>query len=192
MFGIGTAPMTLRQKVTSNPANNAHLTTVPGVWRQWDGRVVPWTPYWNAANNEPNGARLENCGAVSFGPGELAGKWRSHFCSTPQYYICEKWFNKSSTQKRRQTLNVIMVLTRQKFHPGKWLDFTTSFLFTFDQKALLKAKSASILGFSVFFNTLQVLIWAWDGIFQKFTSFLAVETMWNLLLQLLRSIFNCV
>ena len=90
MLGIGTAPMTLRQRVTSNLANNAHLTTVPGVWRQWDGRVVPWTPYWNAANNEPNGARLENCGAVSFGPGEGAGKWWSYFCSTPLNYICEK------------------------------------------------------------------------------------------------------
>merc|ERR1711988_147535 len=70
--------------------HSANDNTTEGVWRQWDGRMVPWTPYWSAATNEPNGGRSENCGGVSFGPGELAGKWWSHFCYEPYKYICEE------------------------------------------------------------------------------------------------------
>merc|ERR1712004_277970 len=62
-----------------------------GVWRQWNGTLLSWTPWWaQIVYSEPNGGEAENCGGVSLRVGEWAGKWWSNPCSEGYRYICEK------------------------------------------------------------------------------------------------------
>merc|ERR1711953_395434 len=61
-----------------------------GVWRQNDGRLLSWSPWWNAGYNEPNGGKAENCGIVNLTEDELAGRWYDHACYLQYWYICEQ------------------------------------------------------------------------------------------------------
>merc|ERR1712126_118519 len=54
-----------------------------GVWRQGDGTLLSWTPFWNqAVRAEPAGGTNENCGAIDWNAydGENAGKWLVSYC----------------------------------------------------------------------------------------------------------------
>ena len=69
-----------------------HIQTfLPGVWRQNDGTLLSWTPFWKTATaDEPSGARAENCGSYCLQDDALAGQWADWICDRPQYYICER------------------------------------------------------------------------------------------------------
>merc|ERR1711962_41204 len=72
--------------------NSANDITSEGVWKQYDEKLMSWTPWWQSATDEPNGVREENCGAVNMTGGPYAGQWYSYFCSVAQHYICERGF----------------------------------------------------------------------------------------------------
>ena len=59
-----------------------------GVWRQYDGSMVPWTPWWRDGKN---GGRRDNCALISLIiNGDTAGDWVDYDCDGSEYYICEK------------------------------------------------------------------------------------------------------
>ena len=59
-----------------------------GVWEQYDGQLILWTPYW--APDDPNGGTGQNCGAVGLRKDAYAGKWADDPCTNSHYYICER------------------------------------------------------------------------------------------------------
>ena len=70
-----------------------NLNLLSGVWRQWDGTLLSWTPWWSQiTRHELGGAEASNCAGISLGGGEWAGKWWTAVCSTPNIwrYICER------------------------------------------------------------------------------------------------------
>ena len=67
-------------------------TFLLGVWRQYDGTLLSWTPWWSTLTDEPDGGRAQNCGGVTLSQEEHAGKWFSHWCTELMYYICERGF----------------------------------------------------------------------------------------------------
>ena len=70
-----------------------YLNLQSGVWRQWDGTLLSWTPWWSQIEvNEPSGADGQNCAGISIGWGEWAGKWWTAGCDAPttRQYICER------------------------------------------------------------------------------------------------------
>jgi len=76
---------------------SANDNVVEGVWRQWDGTLLSWSPWWGAYSlhpetTEPSGGEAENCAEVFFGPGIYAGKWDNAPCSAQVHYICERGF----------------------------------------------------------------------------------------------------
>ena len=59
-----------------------------GVWRQYDGSMVPWTPWWRDGKN---GGRRDNCALISLIINDdTAGDWVDYDCNKSGYYICEK------------------------------------------------------------------------------------------------------
>jgi len=61
-----------------------------GVWRQYDGTLLSWSPWWSSETDEPDGGKSQNCGKVTLSGSAHAGLWYSHFCDQIEYYICER------------------------------------------------------------------------------------------------------
>merc|ERR1711971_1356057 len=61
-----------------------------GVWKQYDGGLISWSPWW--IDNNPAGGKTKNCGDVHLAEDEFAGRWGSATCSDAHYYICERGF----------------------------------------------------------------------------------------------------
>merc|ERR1711908_87841 len=60
-----------------------------GVWRQYDGGLISWTPWWNSKYNDPEGGNAANCGVVFLYDNSDAGKWGDDACLLhANYYIC--------------------------------------------------------------------------------------------------------
>merc|ERR1712192_302694 len=59
-----------------------------GVWRQFDGGFLSWTPWWGPGGF-PTGGKAKNCVVVSLSDGDYAGIWGAAICSNPHRYICE-------------------------------------------------------------------------------------------------------
>ena len=74
----------------------AHLvTSLSGVWRQADGTLLSWSPWWATLKDvqgEPSGGKAENCADVILDESTLAGQWRDAACSSAKYYVCERGF----------------------------------------------------------------------------------------------------
>ena len=88
----GTVPMTEHQKVSCVKLST-NLTQPPGVWRQWNGAPLSWTPWWGQnsdGTNEPDGGNKQNCAVISLRSSAWAGKWWSNHCTDAFHYICEK------------------------------------------------------------------------------------------------------
>ena len=90
--------------------------TFQGVWRQYDGTLIDWTPWWQGlvyinggdpktrsskykckANSklsffsvDPNGGERENCAAFVLDTGSSSGQWFDAACTTSWRYICER------------------------------------------------------------------------------------------------------
>ena len=86
----GTAPMTLIQKVSLIKRRFPLKSLQSGVWKQYDGGVISWTPWWAA--DDPNGGKAVNCGKVYLSEDANAGQWADGICSRANYYICERGF----------------------------------------------------------------------------------------------------
>ena len=73
-----------------------HFTFLSGVWRQWDGTLLSFTPFWyQHVRAEPGGGSAENCGGVGWGVKSdptmsAAGQWWANACSREHHYVCEK------------------------------------------------------------------------------------------------------
>merc|ERR1712012_242796 len=66
-----------------------------GVWRQADGTMLSWSPWWGArkdSQGEPAGGKNENCAVVSLTDGNEAGQWWDQPCTTAFHYGCERNF----------------------------------------------------------------------------------------------------
>merc|ERR1712047_140567 len=64
-----------------------------GVWRQADGTLLSWSPWWAAlkdAQGNPNGGKAANCAAVSLTDGTFSGQWFDGACTHAYHYICER------------------------------------------------------------------------------------------------------
>ena len=61
-----------------------------GVWRQFDGDMILWSPWW--VGDHPDGGRDHNCGRVALAESSNAGKWASGDCEYSHRYICERGF----------------------------------------------------------------------------------------------------
>merc|ERR1712203_675469 len=58
--------------------------TAEGVWEQYDGQLILWTPWW--AWQHPYGGTAQNCGSVSLTTGIYAGQWASYACTLSYHY----------------------------------------------------------------------------------------------------------
>ena len=59
-----------------------------GVWRQYDGSMVPWSPWWRDGKD---GGRGENCALISLIiNSDSAGDWVDNPCDRGYNYICER------------------------------------------------------------------------------------------------------
>merc|ERR1711962_1654901 len=66
-----------------------------GLWRQADGTLLSWSPWWAALKGdqgEPNGGKAENCAYVYLDEGTVAGQWFDATCTEAKYYVCERGF----------------------------------------------------------------------------------------------------
>ena len=63
--------------------------TPPGVYRQYDGSLLLWTPFWYGGQIEPTGAG-QNCLMVRLAT-DLAGQWFDEPCMNARHYICERY-----------------------------------------------------------------------------------------------------
>merc|ERR1711973_912743 len=66
-----------------------------GVWRQYDGTFLSWTPWWSTGPGDqghPNGGKAKNCAEIYFSEDTYAGQWSDEPCSTEFGYICERDF----------------------------------------------------------------------------------------------------
>ena len=88
----GTAQMTSNQKVSLIQRYFPQKTFPSGVWQQYDGGFISWTPWWQAKYNDPDGGKAENCAHVHLSEDELAGQWGNAHCSNAYHYICERGF----------------------------------------------------------------------------------------------------
>merc|ERR1712080_14548 len=67
--------------------HSANDISSEGVWRQYDGQMVLWSPWWQ---NGKNGGRTENCAVIAFSEGTNAGDWEDAPCTSGYRYICER------------------------------------------------------------------------------------------------------
>jgi len=67
---------------------SANDNMAEGVWEQYDGQLILWTPYWS--HEHPGGGTANNCGAVRLSTDGYAGKWISAPCTASYHYICER------------------------------------------------------------------------------------------------------
>merc|ERR1711973_252118 len=66
-----------------------------GVWRQYDGTFLSWTPWWSTGPGDqghPNGGKAANCADIFLSEDTYAGQWSDEPCSTEFGYICERDF----------------------------------------------------------------------------------------------------
>ena len=66
-----------------------------GVWRQYDGTFLSWTPWWSTSpggQGHPNGGKAKNCAEAYFLEDTYAGQWSDEPCSKEFWYICERDF----------------------------------------------------------------------------------------------------
>merc|ERR1719260_370819 len=65
-----------------------------GVWRQADGELILWTPYWgdygSDHSHQPDQGTAANCLGFTLSTDRNAGKWFDGPCSVLHYYICER------------------------------------------------------------------------------------------------------
>ena len=71
--------MTSSQKVSLIKRYFPHKTGLSGVWKQYDGGLISWTPWW--VSNDPAGGKKENCAVVGLSEDGLAGRWSDISCS---------------------------------------------------------------------------------------------------------------
>ena len=68
---------------------------VAGVWRQADGTLLSWTPWWGTPidrQGTPNGGKAENCAGLFLDDGSMAGQWSDAACTIAYHYVCERGF----------------------------------------------------------------------------------------------------
>ena len=82
--------MTLSQKVSLTKRQFPHKTDLSGVWKQYDGGLISWSPWWKP--NEPSGGKAENCAVVDLSEDKYAGQWADLPCSAATHFICEIGF----------------------------------------------------------------------------------------------------
>merc|ERR1712004_845079 len=66
-----------------------------GVWRQADGTLLSWSPWWYATKDKqgaPNGGKDENCAVVHLTDDTYAGQWWDGSCTSAYHYVCERGF----------------------------------------------------------------------------------------------------
>merc|ERR1712002_653523 len=66
-----------------------------GVWRQADGSLLSWSPWWYVPKDlqgSPEGGKAENCAIVSLDESSYAGQWYDWPCTHAFHYICERGF----------------------------------------------------------------------------------------------------
>merc|ERR1712192_44229 len=68
--------------------HSANDIVAEGVWEQYDGQLVLWTPWW--AHEHPSGGTGHNCGVVGLSTDRYAGQWASATCTNSYHYICER------------------------------------------------------------------------------------------------------
>merc|ERR1712037_220965 len=68
--------------------HSANDLMAEGVWEQYDGQLLLWTPWW--AHEQPSGGTGRNCGVVGLSTDRYAGQWVSAICATSYHYICER------------------------------------------------------------------------------------------------------
>ena len=65
-----------------------------GVWRQADGTLLSWSPWWAAdadAQGYPNGGKAKNCAGVVLNEDTYAGQWYDNPCTVAHHYVCERY-----------------------------------------------------------------------------------------------------
>merc|ERR1712156_164965 len=82
--------------ISDNFWHSANDIGSEGVWRQYDGKLIDWSPWWRVMPNDPNGGdpnlgEHENCGAFTLSKSRDAGKWFDYPCTEADHYryICE-------------------------------------------------------------------------------------------------------
>merc|ERR1711872_979526 len=67
-----------------------------GVWRQYDEKLISWTPWWRThAGNyaaDPDGGKAQNCAGIYLTEDGFAGRWFDDPCESSYRYICESSF----------------------------------------------------------------------------------------------------
>merc|ERR1711973_991702 len=66
-----------------------------GVWRQYDGTFLSWTPWWSTmpgSQGHPNKGKDANCAEIFLSEDTYAGQWSDEPCSRGYKYICEMDF----------------------------------------------------------------------------------------------------
>ena len=66
-----------------------------GVWRQADGTLLSWSPWWlteKDVQGEPSGGKASNCAAVHLDDDIMAGQWFDATCTNARHYVCEIGF----------------------------------------------------------------------------------------------------
>jgi len=76
--------------------NSANDKESEGIWRQADGTLLSWSPWWSTAKDfhegEPSGGKAENCAGVHLDDRTFAGQWADDSCTKSHYYVCETGF----------------------------------------------------------------------------------------------------
>merc|ERR1719447_706291 len=58
-----------------------------GVWRQYDGEMISWSPwFWDQIND----GTASNCAIIALGEDKNAGQWADEPCTNVRHYICER------------------------------------------------------------------------------------------------------
>jgi len=68
--------------------HSANDIRAEGVWEQYDGQMILWTPWWYS--DYPQGGTGENCGRVAFTTDGYAGQWATRSCTSSYHYVCER------------------------------------------------------------------------------------------------------
>merc|ERR1712013_27579 len=83
-----------------NDAQRAHWHSAndkesEGVWRQADGTLLSWSPWWAAVKDSqgaPKGGKAENCAYVHLDESVYAGQWYDTPCARALHFVCERSF----------------------------------------------------------------------------------------------------